>query len=61
MTDELPVEEIRAALDGERGDAEQFRFMVEHGKKIIDLALDLKRIMPTSTKVCVTHSLIYKP
>lgn len=55
------MEEIRAALDGEHGDTEQFRFMVEHGKKIIDQALALKRIIPTSTKVCVTHSLIYKP
>lgn len=61
MNDAIPVEELKAALSGALGDEEQFRAMEARGKQIIDQAVALKRLLPTSSRVCVTPSLIYQP
>lgn len=56
-----PLEEVRAALDGELGDEEQFRALTARGKQLIDLALRLPHVIPAGASVIMQGTHISKP
>jgi hypothetical protein len=56
-----PLDDQRAALEGDLGDEEQFRAMLERGKQIIDQAFRLRHVMPAGNSVRLDGTIISRP